>query len=386
VRRLLLFFPSLYLFALPFAHVTSLRSIGFVGTLCLLAWILVRERPFWLPLKAPLALWLLAAGLSLFWSVDPRYSADELKGDLLYGIATFYAFFLLTQNAGDLFWWRRVTAASMALLGLLALLSYMQHGKWADGYHNFIGEYATFVLTALPLLFTTFLAGPLRASRNERALTGGAIALGLCGGLVAKSRAFWAVICVTGIAIAALIAARGMTSMRKAAIGVAALVVIAAVALGYGTSVRGIPLDYFTDRLPIYKFSVAQIAEHPLGGSGFGRQTNREAYRQHFPGGGFLHPHSLPLGYAEQMGVLGLIALGWLFGAMAHAFWRAWRSEFPDVATAGLAGLALLIAVALKNIPDMFFSSHLLLLFLAHAGLLLGYVEARLRARSADAR
>jgi hypothetical protein len=86
------------------------------------------------------------------------------------------------------------------------------------------------------------------------------------------------------------------------------------------------------------------------------------------------------------MGVLGLIALGWLFGAMAHAFWRAWRSERPDVASAGLAGLALVIAVALKNIPDMFFTGHLLLVFLAHAGLLLGYVEARLRAPSSDGR
>jgi len=274
----------------------------------------------------------------------------------------------------------------MALLGLLAVLSYVQRGEWVDGYHNFIGEYATFIVTALQLLLTTFLAGPLRASRNERALTGGAIALGVCGGLVAKSRAFWAVICVTGIASAAFIAARGMTSTRKAAIGVAGLVAIAATAVGYGTSERGIPLDYFTDRLPIYSFSVAQISQHPLGGTGFGRQTNRAAYRQHLPDRGFLHPHSLPLGYAEQMGILGVIALGWLFGAMAYAFWRAWRHERPDVATAGLAGLALLIAVGLKNIPDMFFTGHLLLVFLAHAGLLLGYVEARLRAPSPDAR
>ncbi|HKA40618.1 MAG TPA: O-antigen ligase family protein [Burkholderiales bacterium] len=339
-------------------------------------WIFLRERPR-LPLKAPLAFWLVAASISLLWSAEISYSVSELRGDVVYGIATFYAFVVLTRNARDLRRWRRVTALSMGLAGLSAGVSYLVHGEWVPGFHNFIGEYCTFVVTGLPLVLTGYFAGTLRAPRQEQALTAAAIALGLCGALVAKSRAFWVILTAVGLMVASLQLTRRLTSRRKILASVAILVLLAAAALAYGTSQRGIPLDFFSERKAIYQFSVEQIARHPLAGSGYGREINRDAYRAQFPGKGFFHPHDVVFGYMEQMGLLGLAALIWLFAAFVRVFWRAWRSEQSDTAAVGLAGLMLVSAVAMKNIPDLFFVGHLLLLFCAHAGILVGYITAR---------
>src|SRR3954465_5923485 len=84
-RSLLVLAPAVYLFVLPLAHTTGLRSVTFgISTLLLLAtWRRFPAAP--IPLKAPFAAWLVLALVSLIWAVRPEYSINEIKNEILQG-------------------------------------------------------------------------------------------------------------------------------------------------------------------------------------------------------------------------------------------------------------------------------------------------------------
>src|SRR5689334_3734506 len=93
-----LLFAALLLFALPFAHVTALRSIGLVGAFLTALVVYLRQPVPPLPLKWPLATWALVAAASLYGAIDPVYSFRELRSDIGYSVAVFFAFFVLTRD------------------------------------------------------------------------------------------------------------------------------------------------------------------------------------------------------------------------------------------------------------------------------------------------
>jgi O-antigen ligase len=73
------------------------------------------------------------------------------------------------------------------------------------------------------------------------------------------------------------------------------------------------------------------------------------------------------------MGVGGVLAILLLFWALAREFWLLYRSTNRDASLIGIAGLALLCGVIVKNMTDDFHVRHLALLFWALAGISLGY-------------
>jgi len=365
-------FPALLLFVLPFAHMTALRSIGLLGAFvtALVVWYRHPVPP--LPLKGPLAAWALVAALSLAVAVDPAYSFREMRSDVGYSIAVFFAFFVLTRDAGALRFWRGVTAACTAAISLYAIVIYLRAGHWQVGYQNALGEFATFLTTILPLLLTGLAGGLAEKSRTGKAVIAGVIALGLAAGTLGQSRALWVVAAAIFVVAALLWWLKESRRRRRVLVLVAAVVAIAGVIASQVSARRGTELLDTGSRMPIYEFAAANFLQQPLAGSGFGREANRHAYRRQFPDGRVLHSHDLVLSYAEQMGLWGVLALAWLLAAPAWLFWRCWRSAHPLLPALGACGLALLAGVVLKNLTDMFFTGHLLWLFWAHAGMLLG--------------
>ena len=63
----------------------------------------------------------------------------------------------------------------------------------------------------------------------------------------------------------------------------------------------------------------------------------------------------MPLAYAEQAGIFGVLSIAALFLALGLEYWRLYRSDKLSVSYIGIAGLAMLIGVFARNMTKMFF-------------------------------
>lgn len=371
---------ALLLFVLPMAHVTAVRSLALVATVVALAVYLRRQRPARPPLLGVFGLWLLVGLASVLGAADPGESLGELKTDVLHSAIGFAACYLLASVPRGFRVLRRVTATSMLLLSTLAALSFALHGEWRNGYHNALGEYSTAISIMLPLVLTALLPGPLRARPREQVLVWLAVAMAAYGAYLARSRGMWIVLAL--IAVAALVDAARRAGWRRWVL-LAATAVVAGGALFAAHVVskqRNTELTALHDREHIYAFSLGQIAQRPLLGHGFGRETNREAYGQAFPGRYFWHSHNVLLSYGEQMGIPGVAIALALFASLLVLFARLRRHADEAAAQAGTVGLVLVLVFFLKNMSDMFFYGQTLNYFWCHCGLLLGFGQASARA------
>lgn len=367
--------PALLLFVLPFAHTAALRSLTLAATLIAAAffWRLnAASRTLRPPLLTAFALWIAAGLISLPMAINPLYSLGEFKGDVLYSTVLFSAFFVLGADTAVLLLFRRICLASLLTISLIAAVSFAQFGEWRVGLHNALGEYGTFVVTTLPLAITVFFPGQLRGGRGEQLFASITFAAVAYGAFLSRSRGLLMVIAVISVAVLLYAARHHRQQRRMLLTGAAVLFAGALIAAMVASHQRGTELAALHDRDRIYSVALDEIARHPLTGVGFGREANREAYKQAFPGMLLRHAHNLFLSYAEQMGIGGLIALFALFGSLFLQFGRLLRESDATASLLGVIGLTLCLAVLLKNMSDMFFSGHNLLLFWAHCGLLLG--------------
>jgi O-antigen ligase len=373
--------PAVFLFVLPFAHVTALRSISFAVAVVLAA-LAIRRLPLKsIPMKVPFVLWAAAALASLLTAIDPAYSLDQIKGDVLYPALAFLVFFVFTNGIREYVFWRSTIAVCLLTLSAIAAVSFHHYGEWRDGYQNDIGEYGMFLLLSFPLLLSAFFSGPLGGGRLERFVVAAALISGIYAGYLSKGRALW-----LGFIVVALMTTAYVVIRRKA--GKAGTLAIAAALIAASLSVavmvskqRGVEVTYIDARIPIYALALENISQHPLYGTGFGREANRQAYKRAFPEGSIRHAHNIFLSYAEQMGVWGLFALLALFWTLLTRFWRVARNAVPEMGGIGLTGFSLTTVFLLKGLLDMFFTGHLLLIFWGYAGILLG-LAARLDQRS----
>jgi O-antigen ligase len=365
--------PSVLLFVLPLAHTAALRSLALLATLLTTLAYAHRQPVPRLPLLPAFALWAAAGLLTLPWALDVAFSLDAWKTDVLYSLLVFAAFHTLSADLAAFAWLRRVATASLLFTSTLAVISNLKYGYWAIGMHNALGEYSTFVVTTLPLLLTVYFPGALRGAAWERWLATSALAVAGYAALLTRSRGLWLALACIGIAAIAW-AARRTRLPRGLALTAAVGVLLAALAAAaVVSSQRNTSLTSLHDRDRIYSVAFEQFLERPLTGHGYGREANREVYKEAFPGMLLRHAHNVVLSYAEQMGVLGLAVLLAIFGGLLTRFRRLAGAADDGTALLGATGLILCAVVLLKNMTDMFFYGHCLLLFWAHCGILLGY-------------
>lgn len=149
---------------------------------------------------------------------------------------------------------------------------------------------------------------------------------------------------------------------RWQAIGMVALVGIALAAMQWNTPKFQQFLDFegrssSTVRLEVYQVAWAMIKENPVRGIGLGQFEVQYALRApevlgHAPYEWvMLHPHNLALAFWLNTGVLGLIAMVWL---VAGCFWRGWRRLQKDPAAAHriLLALSLLLVILVHGLFD----------------------------------
>jgi len=386
---------AIFLAANLFAHTVALRLVMLGVGVLLVAGTLVRERlqgaqpsinpipPLWVPF----ALWAAWAGLSYFWSIEPERTLKEFRNEIVYSAAAFWLCWCVAQLRGA----ARVILPVVALgaAGACASALYFYFGKgweaYAQGPHGGAGNHSSAIITLLPCVFVAgWFAWRERSSRTILLCLSLLAVLLLASGYTTLNRMFWLVTTMQFLVIGGLLIRRAhhlarleisRASVVKA--GIAALVILAVgatmvariqVARTEAQAARSLAED---PRLQLWPEAIDRIAERPVIGYGFGRGMLRAALRKEFDDSLLWHSHSLVLDAALQTGVVGVLLLGAL---LSLTLWRGWRlAAFagPASAACGIALLAIVLGMVMRNMTDVLWVRQNALLYWGMVGTLL---------------
>lgn len=336
--------------------------------------------------------WIFVVALFSVLGPDPRASLSAWRGAVLSPALACGVFYLLTKTRQD------VLGFSLVLLiGVVALAIMLIHDPFRpeDPTHSAlyggVGRVTMWFTTLSPLLPLAWLA-PRRWRLAARVGCVLAVLAILVGTWFSGNRAAW--ISYAAMLTVGTLAAIWSASPRGISLRALLMVVPLLAILGVGfyasstyranvhTNNSETPVEFLLkdNRGGIWRTAIEMIEEKPLAGHGYDLDqvgddfTNRLTdTRLH----GFIrHGHNVLLDYAIQMGVFAALVLALLFAALFREFWRlagSHKSERDQLAhVAAICGVALITGVFARNMIDDFFSRHMILLFGAMIGILLG--------------
>jgi O-antigen ligase len=163
-------------------------------------------------------------------------------------------------------------------------------------------------------------------------------------------------------------------------VGVIAAIALALVTIQESRQARGAGKTLDSDhRLLLWPEIIEQIRERPLTGYGFGRGLLRDPLQEDFRAldPNLWHAHNIVLEALLQLGIPGLALLALLLGLLVRAGWRYARSADERTMACGIALIAVVAGMLVRNMTDTLFVRQNALLFWGIAGLLLGYGTSR---------
>jgi O-antigen ligase len=340
--------------------------------------------------------WIAICVASVAWSVDPAYSAGELKPELLYGAAAFVVFFIaatVTPTVWGPWWVGLMAGAALAFVGRLLqdVLPFPIERHDVDGGP---GGYSTHLVLAMPLLFALDWPAPWGRGHHPRALLV-ALALALAAAWYSGNRIVWlAFVAQLAVGIATWRTLPGTAREKSAMLRRLAVVAAVAFAVAFAAAIAeryerdvlhdtGVPPGLEHDLRPqLWSVAWEKFREAPWLGHGFGREILAPAFepltpkRPNFPE--LRHAHDTFIDMALQVGVVGLAAFVALLAALA---WRyAAMLTDPRIAPLGIMGLALVAGFVVKNLTDDFLHRQNSLVFWALNAALLGLARSATRA------
>ena len=398
-RRALLVAAAAYLALLPTGALAFWRSLAFgIAVACTIAIVAMRRHaPIALPNRAvPIAVaaWSAWSLASLAWSIDPRYSLEELKPDVVWGVATLAVFYVATFADARAF---RMLAATW--LGALALWTSIVAGmelSWlgwdARPFHRGEGAFATYLVTAAPFLWLLAWPAPVGYARPRAWIALALLALLLVAtARLSENRMVWIALAVEAVVVAAC-APRAKTRGAMRAV-VAVLLVVAFVGLfadaARDRAMKIRPVDASLQgalaadpRLAIWSHAFEHIRERPWLGYGYGLHILGRELGRDTGDAKIMHPHNLFIGQWLQTGAIGILLFAAMLASMALRFVAFVRSRDDELARYGALGLAVLAGYVVRNLTDDFFiRANGKLLFAALAMLL---AAGTLRRRALD--
>lgn len=387
MNRLLSLLPfALLIVILPFPGTVAARLLLLVVCfgIALWHWLRVPGARAEIPCKPALFLWWCVCIASLAYSIDPGYTAEELKNELGYTMMAFFSFFVLAADRQAALWLFRAVASGFALIGFWAALAWAGNGRvWNDGgQHGGMGGFSAYLVTVVPVLaWLAFVESSLRIRR----IAAGLLLFAMFLAVISLQRATWPALAAQALIILVHAYRRRVISWRRMAAAIVATGVLAAAGTQYIQQARSSspvrePALTSNVRWAFWPKVEAKIAEHPLAGAGFGRNMMQKAYPELTPVEvpDLWHAHNVLLNYGLQLGVPGMIALLVLFAAFARVLLR---SVAKGDGWTGVAGIAMIVGVLLRNQFNDFFVRDLSLLFWA---LLAMFVRASIAARPAS--
>lgn len=395
-ESLLLVAPAIYLFVLPLAHTTALRSIAFgVSVLLLLSTWRSFSAPS-IPLKAPFAAWLTLALVTLVWAIRPDYSLGEIKTEILYGFLTFLIFIKATRSDRELNFWFLTLAASALLVGTFALVHSLRGlNPYLVGMHGGILHYAGYLNTIFPMLAAMTILRP----GWHRVFLICLMAFLLVTAIASTSRAVW-VGFLLELAIFGGLYLKFMDvrrRVRKAAIAasIGVFVLLTAAFLFVAKEklhLSGGPVEIIIQttksdlRPKLWADSITFIEQRPITGAGFGRMVLGEELVAQQKDPNHTHAHNIVLNSALQLGLLGPFVLAFFFYSIVRELWKVMKSSDKVLRILGIAGFSLLGGIFVQSMVEDLLVRHLAWLFWALLGMTLGYAMNKSRGVSEGAR
>jgi putative inorganic carbon (HCO3(-)) transporter len=163
------------------------------------------------------------------------------------------------------------------------------------------------------------------------------------------------------LALAAVVVAAALSHRRRLYLLAGAIVIAAALLLVepvrhrivietenvYGNTVQS--------RIDLWTAAIKLIEQRPLFGAGLsGFQQRVQPFLTNFHSTAqFIDPHNIVLNFWVETGVLGVLAMIWIFGAAFVISWRGWRRGEAAWSPYHLGVLLALIAVVVHGMVDV---------------------------------
>lgn len=351
------------------------------------------------PARAIAALFVACAAWSVAsfaWSVDRTVTATELRADVFLTLVGALAVLLSVRETAA---FRRMVTAILAAFAVLAVASValaFAADPWNDKLmHHGAGTWSTHVVIVAPLIL--LVRAPVLAGWGQgRRATVAAVALvvlALASAQASENRMVWPAL----LASLAVVGAFALTRIRSARRSPGARATLAFLALALlisfafvdaltrktevafppETSVgRSLAVD---PRLAIWPLVGGKIAEAPWLGHGYGKEILGAELSAKLGDRTLTHAHNALASVWLQTGAVGLALFVALLAAVAWRFAGYARSGDDALYRVGVAGLAILAGVLVKNLTDDFFVRTNLRFFWALVALLVAFGERRLR-------
>lgn len=404
-RSVLLIAAAAYLALLPSNALSFWRSLAFaVGALAALALLHATWRTDRAALPSPgrgvlltLGAWVLWAVASLAWSIDPAFTANELKSDVLWGVLTSLMFYIAASH------WRGWSAMGAALLAgvafwpALAIGFALSTSGWnARLAHMGVVAYSTYLATVAPLLLLLLWPAPTGFAQGKRSTAVALLlfALLLASARLSDNRIVW--VALAAAVVVLLAALRPVLSPLRLLMAGGGL--LAAFALLFADVASHRAATHFgpqasiaaaiaaDPRPAIWKYAATHIAERPWHGHGYGRLIMKDELREDTGDRLLTHAHNMFVSQWLQTGGIGVMLLLAFLAALALRYLHFLRRGDPELARFGALGLAVLVAFVVKNLTDdFFFRANLKLFFAVHA-ILLAAGALRLRELASPSR
>jgi len=386
-----------YLLLIATSALNFWRSLAFgLGGLCALLLLLAGWRRLGPRVPSPgkavltsLAIWSAWACMSLAWSVDPAYTAHELKREIGYSLIVMLTFYVVAATVRG---WRTALIAALSgftLVAAFALGLAASPADWDPGaWHQGVGAYSTYVVLVAPLLPMLLARPPAGFGRNRVTLLLGfaLLLLLLVTARLTENRMVWlalAAVFVTMAAVAlmrwhsavAIAPARWMVPLFVLLVVLGALFVNVAREKSHQlypgqATVATLASD---PRFGLWEHAAERIGARPWGGYGFGKLILADEFRRALSNPLLTHPHNVFLSQWLQLGAAGAAAFVALLAALAWRFTRFLRSPNDTLAVVGTVGVALVVGFVVKNFADDFLAQSNAKEFWALSAMLLGF-------------
>jgi O-antigen ligase len=386
-HKLSAWIAALFLSASLFSHTVALRLVLLVAGAAAVGIVIAKGRPALRivpPLWLPFALWAAWSALSIAWAIEPERAVKEWRNEIAYAALAFWMCFVAAQAPRAPRILLPVLALAAAAVSAVALYYFPQGvGAYSHGWHGGAGNHSSALLTLMP--GAVMAAWYARRSAWNRWVPWLCFLLAVLFAVSAYTtlnRTVWAGFALQFLIMGALLLrrARIVLDMRTTAIGAAAaLAVVAGAALmtlgvQAEREANGAARSFTQDpRFPLWIEIAERVEARPLTGYGFGRGALRESLRVELDDQTVWHSHNLLLDSVIQLGFPGLLLLLLLLAATARAGWRLARDRSDAAAACGIALIAVLAGMVMRNMTDVLWVRQNALLYWGVAGVLLAW-------------
>lgn len=376
---------AFFLSSVLFSHTVALRLLLLLlGTALLIVAVVTNRQPIRIvpPIWLPFALWAAWVAISLMWSQELDRSLKEFQNEIGYTALALWMCFVGAQARDAAKIILPIVATGAALVAALGVY-YFPNGfsRYGSGSHGGSGNLSSALLTLMPcVLMTCWLAARLGWARRIQIAGWSLVVLLLVSAHTTLNRTIWIGFAVQLLLIGGIMAARRrkLLDLRAKIIGAAVAVAIVVGGSAMVWSVHkeretiGAAREFSNDpRLELWAESVKLIEEHPLVGYGFGRGPMRKALREELKDPALWHAHNIVLETLIELGLPGLVLLLLLLGAIVREGWRLARDDRDAAVACGIALIAVVAGMLIRNMTDILWLRQNALLFWGVVGVLL---------------